>query len=563
MHKKGRLGDMLVQQGVLTEHELEKAIEHQKQTGSKLGHTLVAQGYMDEASLLEWLAKQLNIECVDLKKFQIDPEVVRQIPETLARRYRAIPLADREGIITLAMSDPTDVIAFDAMTQRLGGQINVVVVREYDLLDVIDDVYSKQGEIASLVDTLSEEMGEVEVVREFEDSGEDAPILTLLHSIFDDAVRVNASDIHIEPEYDKIRIRYRVDGVLQEQIIKGSSILSALVLRLKLMAKLNISERRLPQDGRFSIQVKDRPLDVRIATMPVEGGEAVVMRLFDQATRLLGLDELGMPEKILQATRQVLAQNHGMILVTGPTGCGKSTTLYGALAEINTPDKKIITVEDPVEYVFERINQTQVHSKIGLNFSSVLRSALRHDPDVMMVGEVRDEETAQIALRAAMTGHLVLTTLHTNNAISSPGRLLEMGVPGFLVASALKLVIAQRLVRRLCQHCSSAYEPNEQEKISLDGIMRINTQGMHFLKGKGCEYCNHTGYKGRIGVYEVLEMNPVMLNALRHHDMDQFVAGARTMPLYRPMTEWALDYAVMGLTSLSEVLKLTQDIDDE
>lgn len=563
MLKKVRLGDLLLKHEVLSHEQIEHALKAQKESGMRLGNTLVDLGLIDETKLLEFLAQQLDINFVELSNYKINTKIIKCIPETLARRFRAAPIDCDNGTYLLAMVDPTDVIAFDELIKHLPGPVEIVVVREHALLKMLDEVFRRTDDIASMADALTEEIGDVNVIEEAQAQGEDAPILKLLYSIFEDAIQINASDIHIEPDKDLIRIRHRVDGVLSEQIIKGKSILSALILRLKLMAKLNISERRLPQDGRFALQIKNRKIDVRIATMPVEGGEAVVMRLFDQSLALMNFDTLGMPVPIREKIENALKQNFGMILVTGPTGSGKSTTLYAALEALNSAEKKIITVEDPIEYVFERINQVQVQPKIGLSFSRVLRTALRHDPDIIMVGEIRDEETATIALRAAITGHMVLTTLHTNNAISSPGRLLEMGVPGYLVASALKVVIAQRLIRRLCTSCAQPYKPTEQETHILNHLMGSNTQGMHFLEGKGCAHCHMSGYKGRIGVYEILEMNPKILAALRHNDMHTYVIEAQKTPLYRDLIHWGLDYACMGLTSIHEVFRLTQDVEDE
>jgi MSHA biogenesis protein MshE len=326
------------------------------------------------------------------------------------------------------------------------------------------------------------------------------------------------------------------------------------------MASLNISERRLPQDGRFSIRVKDRKIDVRIATMPVQSGEAVVMRLLDQSQGVLRLEDLGMAQTQLETFRHHLTRPHGMILVTGPTGSGKSTTLYGGLSEINSSEKKIITVEDPVEYSFDRINQIQVQPKIGLSFSTILRSALRHDPDVVMVGEIRDEETAQITLRAALTGHLVLSTLHTNDAISGPSRLIEMGVEPFLVASAVRLVLAQRLARRICQSCSESYTPNERETRWLDTILQNVSTNYHFMRGKGCTQCGMRGYKGRIGVYELLEMTNEMADALRDGDLKTFGIVANKHAAFKTLTHNALEYATNGIISLHEVLRLSVEL---
>lgn len=563
MIKKLKLGDLLLENKVITQFQLEKALSVQKNSGKKLGDVLIEQGLIDETGLLLFLSQQLNLPFLELPYYKIKPEVIRELPESIARRYHAIPIDRIKNGFLVAIADPTDVVAFDEVSKKLKKQLRLVVVREKDLMRVIDEVYRKTEEIASLAGELEQEIGVVSFKNEMDEEMGDAPIKKLLNSIFEDAIQVNASDIHIEPAENGIRIRQRVDGVLQEQVMKGKTIISAIVLRLKLMAKLNISERRLPQDGRFTIRLKDRKIDVRIATMPVENGEAVVMRLLDQTHGVLRLDDLGMTPSILEKFRHHLSRPHGMILVTGPTGSGKSTTLYAGLSEVNTYDKKIITVEDPVEYSFDRINQVQVQPKIGLTFSNILRSALRHDPDVIMVGEIRDEETAQIALRAAMTGHLVLSTLHTNDALSGPARLIDMGVEPYLTASAVRLVIAQRLAKRVCQSCSEPYTPNEREMKWLGMLMPQMTEIPHFKRGRGCSQCSMRGYKGRIGVYELIEISEDLSDALREGDLKAFTTMTKKKPNYKTLTFNALEYAFEGKISLDEVLRLSVELTEQ
>ena len=359
-----------------------------------------------------------------------------------------------------------------------------------------------------------------------------------------------------------LRIRLRVDGVLQENIIKEKNIASALVLRLKLMSGLDISEKRLPQDGRTNMRIKGHSIDVRVSTMPVQNGESVVMRLLDQSAGVLSLDQTGMPGPLLKRFRVLLKRPHGMILVTGPTGSGKTTTLYGALSELNQPSTKIITVEDPVEYRLPRINQVQTNNKIGLNFSSILRTTLRQDPDIIMVGEMRDQETAEIGLRGALTGHLVLSTLHTNDATSSAVRLLDMGAPGYLVASSLRAVIAQRLVRKVCESCSETYTPTPEETLWLKNI-DPQISNVTFRRGRGCQTCNNTGYRGRVGVFELLEMTESMMNALKLNDSIRFGQAAQLSPGFVPLAKVALTYAKMGITTVDEVLKLIEMVADE
>lgn len=560
MIKKLRLGDLLVENKIITTAQLDKALRKQQGAGKKLGDVLIELGYIKENDLMMFLAKQLNIPFLELNSYKIKPEVIRELPEALARRLKAIPLDRIKDGFLVAMTDPTDIVGYDEIARKLKKNIRVVIVRESELSRILDEVYRRTEEIASLVGELEQEIAFSGIVNEIEDEAHDAPIKKLLQSIFEDAVQVNASDIHIEPADDGLRIRLRVDGVLQEQVMQGKNIISALILKLKLISKLNISERRLPQDGRFTIRVKDKKIDVRIATMPVQNGESVVMRLLDQTTGLLHLEELGMEAKYISHFRAHLKRPHGMILVTGPTGSGKSTTLYTALSEINSEEKKIITVEDPVEYAFDRINQIQVQPKIGLTFSTILRSVLRHDPDVIMVGEIRDEETGQIALRAAMTGHLVLSTLHTNDAKSAILRLLDMGIQPYLASSAIHLVIAQRLARRVCTRCIETYHPN-QEELKMLATMGLKVDSdVRFVNGKGCSHCSMRGYKGRIGVYEFLEMSESMVSALQNNDLKSYSQLVNKNPLFRTLAHSALEYAKQGIISLPEVSRLSLEL---
>ena len=391
----------------------------------------------------------------------------------------------------------------------------------------------------------------------------DAPVAKLLQSIFEDAVQVGASDIHIEPDQHVIRIRQRIDGVLYEQVMQETQIAPAVVVRLKLMCGLNISEKRLPQDGRFHVLVNQRDIDVRLSTMPVQYGESVVMRLLDQTSGALDLEQLGMPPELLHRFRKNFHLPNGMILVTGPTGSGKTTTLYAALSELNVKESKIVTVEDPVEYRLDRISQVQVNPRIGLNFASVLRSALRQDPDIIMVGEMRDAETVEIGVSAAMTGHLVLSTLHTNDTISTATRLMDMGVEGYLLASTLRTIIAQRLVRKVCASCSEDYSPTEFETGWLRDDLLIDVNQYQYKKGRGCKQCGETGYQGRMGVYELLDMNAELAEKLRHDDSQGFVEAAERAPGYQPLVMVAHSHASNGFTTIEEMLRLAGEVPDD
>ena len=557
--QKIRIGDLLVQHQVISESQLEQALAEQKNSGRKLGRLLVELGYVTEDQILDLLSRQLDIPHIDLRRFHFDPEVARKLPESHARRYRALPLTERDDHILVAMADPTDIFAYDEVSRLLGKPIRQAIAREAALLQTIDTIYRRTQEITNLAEELGEELSRgdydlAELVEREEVS--DAPVIRLLQSVFEDAVQVGASDIHIEPDESVLRIRQRVDGVLQEQIIEGQRISSALVTRLKLMSQLDISEKRLPQDGRFSINVKDRTIDVRLSTMPIQYGESVVMRLLDQSAGTMRLDELGIPERMLQRFRMLIERPQGMVLVTGPTGSGKTTTLYAALNHVNQPNNKIITVEDPVEYRLPRVNQVQVHPRIGLDFARVLRTGLRQDPDVVLVGEMRDQETVDIGLRASMTGHMVFSTLHTNDAIATVNRLLDMGAPGYMLAASLDAVVAQRLVRRVCDSCGEEVEPSRRERAWLQAQPVEGLTETRFRAGQGCAYCGNTGYRGRIGVYELLELDDALTDALRREDLEEFAQMARQRSSYRPLVQCALDYAREGITSLSEAMRL-------
>ena len=453
-----RLGDLLVEEGVISNDQLMAALKNQKSKGIKLGASLIDLGYINEEQLLKFLAKQLNIPFYDLSKVKIDPAAVQLIPEVQARRLRALCIHAEPDRATVVMSDPADLNAMDSVAALLmPREIEFAVAKESQLLTSFGQLYRKTKEIESFASQLQEEYKasdfEMGAAAEAEGSENEATVVKLLRMIFEDAVQVHASDIHIEPDEKVLRIRQRIDGVLHETDLNEVVIAPALVLRLKLMSGLNISEKRLPQDGRFKIRARGHDVDVRISTLPIQNGESVVMRLLDQTSGLLNLNDVGMPPQILEKFRRELHRPHGLILVTGPTGSGKTTTLYGALSELNEPGTKIITAEDPVEFRLPRVSQVQINSAIGLDFSRVLRACLRQDPDIILVGEMRDKETCEIGLRGAITGHLVLTTLHTNDAVSSALRLMDMGAPGYLVAAALRVVIAQRLVRRICPDC--------------------------------------------------------------------------------------------------------------
>ena len=562
---KMRLGDLLVHEHIITNEQLMQALNSQKTTGRKLGDTLIELGHIGERQLLEFLAKQLNVPFLDISQRRIPSEVALLLPEVHARRLRALIIEDQGDAVLLGMSDPADLGGLDQLEKMLAPKtLKLAVVMESQLYEAFDGLYRRTADIESFASQLEEEYEETtnfDLSSSFLDDSGDATVGKLLQSVFEDAVQMRASDIHIEPDENLLRIRQRIDGVLQENILKENKIASAMVLRLKLMAGLDISEKRLPQDGRFNLQIKGHNIDVRMSTMPVQHGESVVMRLLDQSAGLLSLDQTGMPADLVARVRHQITRPHGMVLVTGPTGSGKTTTLYAALSELNQASKKIITVEDPVEYRLPRINQVQVAPKIDLNFSTVLRTALRQDPDIIMVGEMRDHETVEIGLRGALTGHLVLSTLHTNDAITSALRLIDMGAAGFLVGSSLRAVIAQRLVRKICEHCGEDHTPDSQEMQWLTHLAGAEAKTITYKRGRGCQSCQYSGYRGRIGVFELLEMNEAMMAALKRDDSEAFTQLAKANPSFTPLAQAAFTYAKQGVISVEEVLRLVDTID--
>ena len=562
--EKIRLGEILIQQNLLSPEQLEQALVEQKRTGRKLGRVFIDSGFVTEKQISEALARQLNIPFIDLSQFDVKSHEVQKLPEAQARRFRAVVLEDRGSTYFVGMADPSDLFAYDELVRVLKRDIELAVVQESMLLQVVDRTYRLTDEISNLAMELQQDLGDNSldfVSLATNDSAEEAPVVKLLQTIFDDAVQVRASDIHIEPQEHKLHIRFRIDGVMHLQTQADMKIATALVLRLKLMSGLDISEKRLPQDGRFGIKVKSVPVDIRISTMPTQYGESVVMRLLIQNAGNFSLDKLGMPADMLERFRKLIHRPSGMVLVTGPTGSGKTTTLYAALNELNSHANKIITVEDPVEYRLPGINQVQVNEKIDLDFARVLRTTLRQDPDIILVGEMRDEPTAQTGLRAAMTGHLVLSTLHTNDATTAPIRLIDMGAPRFMVAMSLLGVIAQRLVRTVCEHCKQPYTPTPNEQLWLKKELGSSAPTQSFVHGKGCSHCNQTGYQGRVGVYELLEMNDELVEAANHLDTNTFIQKARTRMQGRTLRSQSIQLALEQRTTVAEIMRINNQFD--
>ncbi|HWI15650.1 MAG TPA: GspE/PulE family protein [Burkholderiales bacterium] len=563
--QKAQLGELLVRQGLLSAEQLKQALQEQRKSGGRLGRIIVDRAYVTEDQIAEALARQLGVPYIDLKYFSVSPEVAAKLPEAAARRYRALMLEAKDGAVRVGMSDPTDLGAYDEIARILRRDIDLAVVSESELLRAIDRLYGKTEEITGLAHELQAELGEPVV-----DFGalaitpelEEAPVVRLLQAVFQAALRARASDIHIEPQELRLQIRFRIDGVLHIQSEVDRKIAAALALRLKLMSRLNISEKRLPQDGRFSVKVGNSHVDVRISTMPTYYGESIAMRLLTRGGGILSLDRIGMPDRILQRVREVIDRPRGMILVTGPTGSGKTTTLYAALSQLNTPARKIITVEDPVEYRLPGINQVQVNEKIDLTFDRVLRAALRQDPDVILVGEMRDIATVNTGLRAAITGHMVLSTLHTSDAVSTPIRLLDIGAPRYMVALSLHLVVAQRLVRLVCEGCAAAFKPSSAEEEWAASERGPDAPAAQYRRGRGCSQCNGTGYLGRTGVYEMLEMTRDVVEAANQPDATLFAHAARRQMAGHTLQRHAAELASQGRTTIEEAVHVTSGAED-
>lgn len=558
-----RIGDLLQSRGLLTDEQIKLALAEQKKSGNKIGQVVVDLGFVTETDVLKSLASHFKYPYIDLTKFKINADLINKLPETHSRRFRCIILSEKSEGFMLGMVDPLDLIALDELQRQLKRPVLPAFVKADDLLAVIDSSYRKHDRIASIAGELAGELehSDFDLAEISADTDSDATVVRLLQHILEDAVQIHASDIHIEPDEKVLRVRLRVDGELQEQVMSEKRVSGALVSRLKIMSGLDISEKRLPQDGRFNIRVSGKNIDIRLSTMPLPHGESVVMRILDQASASLSMKELGMPEGIRSRFENLVNRPYGMILVTGPTGSGKTTTLYSALNTINRPEIKIITAEDPVEYRLPRINQVQINTKIGLTFAIVLRTALRQDPDVILIGEMRDQETAEIGLRAAMTGHLVLSTLHTNDSISTAMRLIDMGCEPFLVASSLRAIVAQRLVKKICENCKVEYQLSSQERVWLKNIDEAALSAKYF-NGTGCHQCNNVGYSGRVGVYELLELDESMLNALRMNSPAEFARAAYENEFFIPLSECALEYAKQGITSIKEVFRISASLED-
>ena len=561
--KSNRLGELLVRNKLITDVQLAKAVEDQKVQGGRLSMSLVKLGFMKELDLASFLSKQYGVPSINLAEFDIDPAVIRLIPPEVAQKYHLVPINRAGSTLIVAMSDPSNIFAIDDIKFMSGYNVEVVVAPDSSIKEAIDRYYDQSATLADVMNDLEDIDLEVvddsdqTDVRDLEKASEDAPVVKLVNLILTDAIKKKASDIHIEPYEKSFRVRYRIDGVLYEVMKPPMKLKAAITSRVKIMAEMDIAERRLPQDGRIKIKLPGgKDMDYRVSCLPTLFGEKIVCRLLDKSNLQLDMTKLGYEPEALKYFKAEISKPFGMVLVTGPTGSGKTVSLYSALSELNKVTENISTAEDPVEFNFAGINQVQMHEEIGLNFAATLRSFLRQDPDIIMIGEIRDFETAEIGVKAALTGHLVLSTLHTNDAPSTINRLLNMGIEPFLVASAVNLITAQRLGRRVCQECKEVEDIPYTALIEA-GVPAAEVAEYVCYRGKGCATCNNTGYKGRVGIYQVMPM----FEEIR----ELILAGANTAEIKREsmrlgvktMRQSALTKLKEGMTSFEEVLRCT------
>ena len=566
--KLSQLGTALVEQGHLNAEQLNEALIEQRRSGRQLGRVLVENNYVSEEQIARTIAEQMGMPYIDLRRFDVNPDIMRILSEMQARRFRAIILEDRKDTYLVGLADPSELRSQDELALLLKRPIDVALITNDQLVQTIDRIYRKTeqiGEFAREVERDIERDADVIdlnlIGASIDDA--DAPVVKLLQTVIDDAAQVKASDIHIEPQEKKLLVRFRIDGVLHNQLEADPKISSPLLVRLKLMAGLDIAERRMPQDGRITVKSGIYKLDIRISTMPTQFGESVVMRILIQNQGMRDREDSGMPAYVYKKFDKAINSPNGIVLVTGPTGSGKTTTLYGALGRLNKPSVKILTCEDPVEYRIPGINQVQVNEKIDLTFARVLRSFLRQDPDILLVGEIRDEETADIAVRAAMTGHLVLSTLHTNDAISTPTRLLDMSVAGYMIASTLLAVVSQRLLRVICRYCTQPYTPGTEELEWLKHYLGDELiSKANFRHGKGCTRCNGVGYSGRVGVFEIMEMTAPLAAAIHKADLKLFEKVARAQMGNNTLESNTLELVLKGETTVAEAMTVVTSFEE-
>ena len=546
--KRKRLGDLLIDSGIISEAQLAFALE-EKMPDEKLGDTLLREGYITEQQLIEVLEFQLGIPHINIYQYPIEQEIIQLVPKEMAKRYQVMPIRTDDNQLFIAMADPMDYFAIEELRMATGYQIVPAIATKDALQRTIAKYYDFQ-------ESLDEAMGDLvpeETVEEAGITDEDSPVVRLVNQIISNAVTQRASDIHFDPHEVEFKIRYRIDGMLMTERSLPKHMQNVIIARLKIMANLNITENRIPQDGRIKMTINFKPIDIRISTLPSLYGEKIVMRILDLSNALDRLDKIGFTKSNAQTFKQMISKPNGIVLMTGPTGSGKSSTLYAALHQLNDETVNIITIEDPVEYQLAGVNQVQVNEAVGMTFATGLRSILRQDPDIVMIGEIRDYETAQIAIRASLTGHLVLSTLHTNSAVAALTRLTDMGIEPFLIASSLTGVVAQRLVRRVCRDCMEQMEPTERER---ELFSQANLQKTTVKRGRGCASCNNTGYRGRIAIHEVLpiddEIRTLIMKSASANEIRSYVKEQGMLFLL----DDGLQKVVQGLTTTEEVLRV-------
>ncbi len=559
---KQSLGESLIEEGIITPQQLKQAQEEEKHLGIRLRKVLVKMGYICEEDLVEFLSSKLGLPRIELNNYLIDPKIIELVPEELARKYELIPILKIGDRLTCAIVDPWNIFALDDLRARTNLIIEPAMATEDEIKQALDQYYGTKGTVEEVIKSIDEaklgikETGEADL-KKLEEISEEPAVIKLVNLIIMKAVKERVSDIHIEPEEDMLKTRFRIDGMLREETSAPKHLQSVIISRIKIMANLDIAERRKPQDGRFTIKMEGRDIDVRVSSVPTIYGENMVLRLLDVSSALSGLNQLGFSREALERYQKLILRPHGIILVTGPTGCGKTTTLYASLDKINTPEKNIITIEDPVEYKLRGIRQIQVNPKVDLTFANGLRSILRQDPNVVMVGEIRDFQAAEIAIQAALTGHLVFSTLHTNDAATAVTRLLDMGMEPFLVSSSVIGVLAQRLVRTICQDCKEEYIPTEEELRDI-GLLEERA-GIKFWRGKGCSNCMDSGYKGRIGIFELMIPTESICNLIISKAPTEEIRKKAIASGMVTLKEDGIQKIKQGFTSVEEVLRMTQE----
>ncbi len=556
MKRKYKLGELLVSSGKLTQDQIDAALKRARDAGSMLGETLVDMGLMKAVELLKIVGNQLGLPSVELRAGLVDPETIQYIPKEKANYYGVIPMFHVDGRLTIGISRPLSIFDFDDLERLSECPIQLVLCDAGAVKQSIEKYYGTEMNIDNVLSSI--EKNKVEIVEEgakteqIGEISENSPIASLVNYVLTTSIAHKASDIHIEPDGKIVRVRYRIDGVLRELMTQKISLHPAISSRIKVMAKLDIAERRRPQDGRIPVSINNREIDIRVSTLPTTGGEKVVMRILDSANLVFDLEQLGFRAGLIEKFRRVLDRPHGLILVTGPTGSGKTTTLYSALQILKSPEKNIVTIEDPVEYQLGMINQVQVNTAIDLTFATVLRSVLRQDPNVIMLGEIRDRETARVAVEASLTGHLVLSTLHTNDSVGAITRLMNIGVEPFLVASSVIGVIAQRLARKICGACKQPYAPSDEMRARL----RLPGDNTKYWKGQGCPQCYNSGHRGRLGIYEIFETTPEARKLVETHAAAGDLRDLRARAGETTLFQEGLQAAAQGQTSLEEILRV-------